>query len=471
MMKQEGHDHIWHPYTQAKLADAPLMVKSAEKEFIRIIDENGKERDILDGISSWWVNIHGHSNKFITGRIKEQLDKHQQVIFANFTHEPALEFIEKLLPHLPRADISSNIHENRILSKAFFSDNGSTAVEIAIKMAVQFFYNQGYPQKNQIIAFKDSYHGDTVGGMSSSHGELFKQPFKSMLFPVQFVNSPSANLSKANSKLNASAKAMFKEEQKELAEENSLNHLIETLSRTHTETAAVIIEPLVQGAAGMRFHRTQFLQKLRRACNDFGVLLIADEVFTGFGRTGSMFACRGASIVPDIICLSKAITGGVLPMGLTVTTENIYSAFHSDSKLKTFFHGHSYTGNSLACAAALASLELFEKEDRLSDVKYINMIMNKELKQDETLSGLSFIKDIRILGAIAVVEFEDTENKGYLSDLSQWLQRKFLEKNILIRPIGNVLYFMPPYIISVDSLNYALNTIKEIIQELSIKGI
>ena len=222
--------------------------------------------------------------------------------------------------------------------------------------------------------------------------------------------------------------------------------------------------PLVQGAGGMKFHRNQFVQKLRKLCNDFGILLIADEVFTGFGRTGSDFACKQASIVPDIICLSKAITGGFMPMGLTVTTEQVYSAFHSDSRLKTFFHGHSYTGNSLSCSAAVASLELYQAENRIEDVKYINLRMRGELLGDE-LYNHHLIKDIRILGAIAVIEFQSSAKDGYLSEIGPLLTKKFLERNILLRPLGNVLYFLPPYTISVESLEYTLNSIRQIILE------
>jgi adenosylmethionine-8-amino-7-oxononanoate aminotransferase len=212
----------------------------------------------------------------------------------------------------------------------------------------------------------------------------------------------------------------------------------------------------------MKFHRNQFLQKLRKLASDFGILLIADEVFTGFGRTGSDFACKQASIVPDIICLSKAITGGFMPMGLTVCTDEIYSAFHSESRLKTFFHGHSYTGNSLSCAAAVASLELYQQENRLDDVKYINLRMKGELACDELWKS-NLVKDIRILGALAVIEFQSDQDQGYLSQIGPILTRKFLEKNILLRPLGNVLYFLPPYSISVESLEYSLKTIKQVI--------
>jgi adenosylmethionine-8-amino-7-oxononanoate aminotransferase len=463
-------EHIWHPFTQAKLADSPLLITKAEKEFIYIKDAKGDERKIIDGISSWWVNIHGHCNKYIAGKISEQLTRHEQVIFAGFTHEVAIEMVSKLLPLLPRADITTQLRNSRarILDKVFFSDNGSTSVEVAIKMAIQYFYNNSEPQRKRLIALKDSYHGDTVGAMSSSNSSVFQEAFKALLFPVDFVDSPSFdNRLKPNSSLSDSQQKLILEEAKEDAENHSLQQILELFSRYQDEVAAVIVEPLVQGAGGMKFYRPQFLQKLRKLCSDFGVLLIADEVFTGFGRTGDDFACKVATMVPDIICISKGITGGFLPLGLTITTEEIYSAFYSDSKLKTFFHGHSYTGNSLACAAASASLDLYVKESRLEDVRYLNMRMKNELMIPE-LKNNPLVKEVRILGAIAVIEFHS--DHAYLSDLGQILSREFLKRNILLRPLGNVLYFLPPYTISVESLEYCLDTIRLVIKQLLEKN-
>ena len=462
--------HIWHPFTQAKVADRPLLVTKAKDEFLYIKDENGKERKIIDGISSWWVNIHGHCNKYISERIKQQLDSHEQVIFAGFTHEPALEMVSKLLPLLPRADITSEIrgssNKPRILDRVFFSDNGSTAVEVAIKMAIQYFHNNGQAKRKRLIALKDSYHGDTVGAMSTSNSSIFQEAFKALLYPVDFVSSPAASSIKPNSNLSETLQTQVREEAKEEAEDRSLQEMLELFSKYEDEYAAVIVEPLVQGAGGMKFHRPKFLQKLRKLCSDFGVLLIADEVFTGFGRTGDDFACKAATIVPDIICISKALTGGYLPMGLTITTEEVYSAFYSDSKLKTFFHGHSYTGNSLACAAACASLDLYVNEKRLEDVRYLNMRMKQELLTTE-MKACPIIKEIRILGAIGVIEFNAADTDGYLSDIAPVLAREFLKRNLLLRPLGNVLYFLPPYTISIESLEYSLDTIKQVTLELS----
>ncbi len=438
--------HIWHPYTQAKISDSPLMVEKAEAEFLYVKDKYGNEKKIIDGVSSWWVNIHGHSHPYINQRIKEQLDKYEHVIFANFTHKAATDFIAKLIPMLPQPILNSQqtLHK---LSRAFFSDNGSTAVEVALKMSVQYFYNQGHYNKNRIMAFTDGYHGDTVGAMSASGTPQFQQAFKSLTLPVDFVRSPSPEITES-----------YKD-----ASEKTLNEIRKLLSLHPNKYAAIIIEPMIQGAGGMKFHSQEFLRELRLITDRNEILLIADEVFVGFGRTGRNFACEHAGIVPDIICLSKGITGGYLPMGLTVTTDEVYSAFYDDAKSKTFFHGHSYTANPLACAAALASLELYESENRLNDVALINRNMSTILDTEE-LRSLDHVKDIRIMGAVAVVELKAQD--AYMSELSQNLQREFLKRHIYLRPLGNVLYFMPPYTISQKSLIYVLENIREVIMSL-----
>jgi adenosylmethionine---8-amino-7-oxononanoate aminotransferase len=451
---------IWHPYTQEKLSERPFLVKSAEKEFLHILDADGNPQKIIDGISSWWVNIHGHSHPFINEALKQQIDKLEHVIFSGFTHEPAIQLVDGLLDLLPKIDSSST--KSRTLSKAFFSDNGSTAVEVAIKMAIQYFYNEGQKRKKRIVALKDAYHGDTVGCMSASDTPVFHQAFKSILFPVHFISSPAAKVTK---KIKYSEQVKL--EAQEEAEEKSFEDLYNLLSLYPNEFAAVIVEPLVQGAGGMKFYGVNFLKKLRKLCDNEKIFLIADEVFTGFGRTGEDFACSKALIVPDIICLSKALTGGYLPLGLSICTEEIYSAFYSDSRLKTFFHGHSFTANPLACTAALASLQVYKKENRLNDVKYLNLRYKRDLLESDLIEN-SLIEDIRIMGAIAVIEFKNqgSEREAYLNEIGPLLYKAFLERNILLRPLGNTLYFLPPYTISVDSLDYCLKTIKEVSRSL-----
>ncbi len=422
------------------------MLERAEAEFLYVKDKYGNEKKIIDGVSSWWVNIHGHSHPYINQRIKEQLDKYEHVIFANFTHKAATDFIGKLLPLLPQPIFNAQ-QRLRKLSRAFFSDNGSTATEVALKMAVQYFYNQGHYNKNRILAFGEGYHGDTAGAMSASGTPQYRQAFKSLTLDLDFARSPSPRLEDAETYASATEKS--------LAEINKL------LSLHPNKYAAIIIEPMIQGAGGMKFHSEEFLRELRLIADKHEILLIADEVFVGFGRTGRNFACEHAGIVPDIICLSKGITGGYLPMGLTVTTDEVYSAFYDDAKHKTFFHGHSYTANPLACAAALASLELYINESRLNDVSLINRNMEDALNREE-LKSLDKILDIRILGALAVVEFRDNSDP----DFTQNLQREFLRRHIYLRPLGNVLYFLPPYTISQKSLSYVLDNIVEVVTNL-----
>ncbi len=436
--------HIWHPFTQAKISDAPLMVEKAEAEFLYVKDKYGNEKKIIDGVSSWWVNIHGHSHPYINQRIKEQLDKYEHVIFANFTHKAATDFIAKLMPLLPQPIFNAQ-QRLRKLSRAFFSDNGSTATEVALKMAVQYFYNQGHYNKNRIFAFGKGYNCATVGAKSASGTPQYRQAFKSLTLPLDFARSPSPRLEESETYISAAEKS--------LAEVNKL------LSLHPNKYAAIIIEPMVQGAGGMKFHSADFLRELRLIADRHEILLIADEVFVGFGRTGRNFACEHAGIVPDIICLSKGITGGYLPMGLTVTTDEVYSAFYDDAKSKTFFHGHSYTANPLACAAALASLELYINENRLEDVSLINRNMHDLLDREE-LKSLPKILDIRILGALAVIEFRENLDP----DFTQNLQREFLRRHIYLRPLGNVLYFLPPYTISQKSLSYVLENIVDVLQ-------
>jgi adenosylmethionine-8-amino-7-oxononanoate aminotransferase len=458
------HSNIWHPFTQEKLYPTKFLVKSAKNEMLNVIDEAGKETQLIDGISSWWVNIHGHCNKYINEKIKEQIDKLEHVMFAGFTHEPAIELVDRVRRILPRVDMT-NLHDTApTLNRAFFSDNGSTSVEVAIKMATQFWHNQNFENKKRIIAFKDSYHGDTVGGMSTS-GTFMNSAFKSLMFPVDFVSSPAPNFGRRDKNLSIAEHELFIEKEIEKAAKQSIKEIEKLLELHPNKFSCIIIEPLIQGSGGMKFHSVEFLRSLRKLSRENNVLLIADEVFTGFGRTGDDFACKEAIIVPDIICLSKALTGGYLPMGLTFCTDEIYEAFYSDSRLKAFFHGHSYTANPLACTAGIASFDLYIKEKRLDDVKFINSKMTRALKTPDLLLH-PLVRNIRIMGAVAVIELETQKESNYFDEFGPILYQKFLSKGILLRPLGNTLYFMPPYTISVSTLEYCLKTIKEVISEL-----
>jgi adenosylmethionine-8-amino-7-oxononanoate aminotransferase len=408
---------LWHPYTQEKIAPPPIGIVRGRGVWLET--EDG--RQILDGTSSWWVNIHGHSHPFLNEAIAKQAGELEHTIFAGFTHKPAVELAEKLVAVLPAG-----------LTRIFYSDNGSTAVEVALKMAYQFWQNRGEERKT-FVALENAYHGDTFGAMAASGASAFTKPFASLLFDVLRAGN--------------------------------LDDIERIFRENAGEIAAVIVEPMLQGAGGMIVWEAEFLSGLRNLCNEHDVLLIADEVLTGFGRTGRMFACEHASISPDIICLSKALTAGYLPLGVTAATEKIYEAFLSEDRLKTFFHGHSFTANPLSCAVATASLELFERENCLEKVSFINRKFTERLPQ---LIDLDCITDVRIIGAIGIVELA-AEKEGYFADIGQNLYREFLARNILLRPLGSVLYFMPPYVISEREIDWVLGEIRDVLKNINGK--
>ena len=398
---------LWHPYTQALTAPAPIPIVRAEG--VWLYTEDG--RRILDGISSWWVNIHGHSHPKLNAALAKQAGDLEHVVFAGCTHRPAVELAERLLEILPAG-----------LARVFYSDNGSTAVEVALKLAIQYSINRGEPQRKTIVTLHNAYHGDTVGAMSASEDSVFTHAFLNLLFPVQRV--------------------------RDLDE-------IERCLQTHS-VAAVIIEPILQGAGGMIVWPAEFVAGVRRLCDQYGTLMIADEVLTGFGRTGKMFACEHAAIAPDIICLSKGLTAGYLPLGVTATTTAVYDAFLSDDRAKTFFHGHSYTANPLACAVAIASLDLFRDDAVLTHVTRLEQQLRAGFEP------LRAVGDVRVIGGVAAVEL--TSNKpGYLDQIGPRLAAAFLARGLLLRPLGNVVYFMPPYCISESETDWAVMQIREVL--------
>jgi adenosylmethionine-8-amino-7-oxononanoate aminotransferase len=393
---------LWHPYTQMQTAPAPLEIARAEG--VWLYTEDG--RRIMDGVSSWWVNIHGHSHPKLNEALAAQARELEHVIFAGCTHRPAVELAERLLAVLPPG-----------LARVFYSDNGSTAIEAAIKMALQYWSNRGH-KRSRFLSLVNSYHGDTVGAMSASARSVFTAAFEPMMFQV--------------------------EQFRDLAD-------LETMLRD--DIAAVLIEPMLQGAGGMVMWPADFVRGVRELCDRHGTLLIADEVLTGFGRTGKMFACEHAGITPDIMCLSKGLTAGYMPLGVTATTSAIYDAFLSDDRSKTFFHGHSYTANPLACAVGIASLKLFEEEPVLEHVARIERQMRAGLA---SLNG-------RVLGGVGAVELR---GGGYLDNLGPRLAAEFLKRGLLLRPLGNIVYFMPPYVISESETEWALEQIREVIDSL-----
>jgi adenosylmethionine-8-amino-7-oxononanoate aminotransferase len=392
-------------------------------------------RRILDGISSWWVNIHGHSHPKLNEALATQARELEHVIFAGCTHRPAVELAERLLEVLPPG-----------LSRIFYSDDGSTSVEVALKLALQYWRNRGQPQRRTFITLHHAYHGDTVGAMSASEDSLFTRAFAPMLFPVVRAHAPYCYRCPLG----------FNRDSCRI---DCLSDLEARLQEGADSIAGVLIEPMLQGAGGMVVWPREFLAGARLLCDRYGMLLIADEVLTGFGRTGHMFACEHASVRPDLLCMSKALTAGYLPLGATAATEAIYEAFLSDDRSKTFFHGHSYTANPLACAVGLASLDLFREGAVLDRVQAL------EAQLRAGLEPLRSFGDVRVIGGVGVVEL-DSAAPGYLDDLGPRLYAAFLERGLLLRPLGNVLYFMPPYVITEAEVDWALEQIGEVLRRV-----
>ncbi len=416
---QEWHKNIWPPFTQLSSSKPPQRITKADGALL--FTENGEP--LIDAISSWWVTLHGHSNKYIAKAIYEQAKQLEQVIFADFTHPQA----ERLAHRLSKLTG---------LQKLFFSDNGSTAVEVAIKLAFQWWYNQG-EQRHHIIAFEDAYHGDTFGAMAVGERNLFTAPFEKMLFPVSRAPWPTTWWGKKDI---------------EEREAEAIKKLEILLQRP---TAAVILEPLVQGAGGMKMVRPEFLQAVQNTISKCKTLLIADEVMVGFARTGSLFASKRSNIFPDLICLSKGLTGGCLPMGVTMASEKIFDGFLGDKPEKTFWHGHSFTANPLGCAAANASLDLLEK-----DPKAYEDFESKHLKHLKELSKHPIIKKVRLTGTIAAFEIETNTEDGYMNIVGKTLKAYAMQNNVFIRPLGNVVYLLPPLCISDSQLKHCYQVIK-----------
>jgi adenosylmethionine-8-amino-7-oxononanoate aminotransferase len=411
-------DTIWHPYTQMKTAARPIPIVRGEGAYL--FTQGGDK--IIDAVSSWWVNIHGHSHPYIAQKVFEQLQVLEHVIFAGFTHPQAVTLAENLLSIIPNNQ-----------KKIFFSDNGSTAVEVAIKMCLQFWNNQNQ-NRTKILAFKNAYHGDTFGAMAVSGRSAFTAPFDSLLFDVEFIDLPN---------------------------QDNLEQLKTQVSNLKSHLAFFIFEPLVQGAGGMLMYDAEDLDELINHCRNEQVLTIADEVMTGFGRTGKLFASDHLINKADLMCFSKGLTGGTMPLGITSCTQEIYDAFLSDDKLKTLFHGHSFTANPVACAAANASFDILmspETTQNLNRISERHSAFKKEIEQHPKL------KNIRQCGTIIALEW-NVHATSYFNNIRDNLYNFFLEKGILLRPLGNILYIMPPYIISDDDLDYIYNQIKKALEK------
>src|SRR5215813_15587171 len=425
---------IWHPFTNSAVDPAPIPIERAEG--VWLYTKGG--RRIIDAISSWWVNLHGHANPRIAAAVAEQARKMEHVIFAGFTHESAERLAEGL-----REWVSPG------LTHLFFSDDGSTAVEVALKIAVQHFSNSGWPEKKEIVALEHGYHGDTAGALSVSDDSPFTDAFRSMRFAVHRAPSPYTYRRQAG-------------RAPEEYLEDCVRQLVNLLEEKSETVACLILEPLVQAAGGMIVYPAEYLQRARELCTKHDVLLIADEVLTGFGRTGKMFACDLAGVTPDLMCLSKGITGGFLPMGVTLCTDRVEVAFRSENRIHTFYHGHSYTGNALACAAANANLQIFEEEPVFERIAAIAMINGDRLRGFERYS---VVGETRLIGTIGALELR-AEDAGYFSAMRPKLYQFFLERGVLLRPLGNVIYVLPPYVISGDELHQVYDAIEEAVETL-----
>lgn len=418
---------IWHPYTIQKGSPTPILITRAEGEFL--YDAEGKS--YIDMVSSWWISIHGHNRKELVEAAQLQLSKLDQVLLAGFSNEPAKELAKKLI------EFSGNYYK-----AVYYSDNGSCANEISIKMAIQYYKNLGIEEKNSFIKFSLSYHGDTIGAMSVGGNSIFTFPFQSILFPnIEFL-APDCAYCPVN-------------KTRETCKEECLVSLEEYLEKNSHKIAGIIIEPLIFGANGMRIYKVEVLTKLRKLADKFDLILIYDEVFTGFGRTGKNFAFEHNQMYPDIINLAKGLSGGVLPLAATLINEKVYNAFYSEKVEHAFYHGHTMTGNPTACAVALKSIEIYEKENRLQDVNILEFYLKKYLKQLRELLG-DCIFASRVLGGVGAFELLSTQ-----ANLTKQVARECIESGVLIRPLGDTIYFVPPYTISKTSLEKAFEVLAE----------
>lgn len=422
---------IWHPMTQHAVMPPEIFIDRAEGAHLHTKDG----RKIIDGISSWWVNTHGHCHPKIVKAVQDQAEKLEQVIFAGFTHAPAEKLTQKLL-QTTRASLG------RHLEFVFYSDSGSTAVEVALKMAIGYFKNTGAP-RTKVVALEGGYHGDTFGAMSAGARGVFTESYEHFLFDVEHLPFPSRG-----------------------EEFKTIEHFEKLLKREGGNIAALILEPLVQGASGMKTYSPEVLKRLHELCKQYGALLIADEVMTGFGRTGTMFACEQAGIAPDLLCLSKGLTGGFLPMGATLASKAIYEAFYRDDRSKAFFHSTSFTANPMACAAALASLEIWDEEPVMES---LHRIEKSHRRAAGWFSARADVAEVRVIGTVFALDMYDSVN-GYLSPIGPEIYEFMLENDVLLRPIGNCVYILPPYCIEEQDLERIYETLWRSLDSIRDEG-
>ena len=436
-------NHIWHPCSQMMDYEElkPIMIKRGEG--VNLYSYDGKK--YIDVVSSWWCNLLGHCNKRINNAIKEQLDTLEHVIFANFSHIKAIELCDELVKVLPKG-----------LEKFCFTDNGSSAIEAAMKMSFQYHHQTGNPQKTRFMALSDAYHGETIGALSIGGVDLYSQIYKPVLLDIIRIQAPDCyRCPYGLSCKNCEAKCI------EFAKKD--------FEKYGNVTCALVIEPLVQAAAGMKIYPPIYLKKLRELCDKYNVHLIADEIATGYGRTGKMFACDHAEISPDIMCLSKGLTGGYMPMALAVTTNKIYDAFYAPYlEGKAFMHSHTYSGNPLACSAACEVLKILREENILENASKNAIYFKNAI--EEKFSNHKNVGDIRSIGLINAIELVADKNTkaplDYKKRTGYQIYKKALEKGVLLRPLGDIIYFNPPLIIQKEDMDYVINAAYESLKEV-----
>lgn len=435
--------YIWHPCSQMKDYETLKPIVIEKGKGIYIYDTNGNR--YVDVISSWWCNLLGHCNPKINAVVKKQIDELEHVIFANFSHKPAITLCEKLSEVLPDG-----------LCKFNFSDNGSSSIECAMKMSFQYHYQTGNPQKKRFMALTGAYHGETIGALSIGGVDLYSQIYKPVLLDVIRIDGPDCYRCPYGMKCGNCNAECFEKAEKAFAQYGN-------------ETCAMVVEPLLQGSAGMKIYPPVYLKKLRQICDRYNVHLIADEIATGYGRTGKMFACNHAGISPDIMCLSKGLTGGYMPMALAVTTQKIYDAFYADyNEGKAFMHSHTYSGNPLACSAAIAVLDILKDENIIKKANENAIYFNNIIK--EKFSSHKNVGDIRSIGLINAIELVKNKNTKEAFDpklrTGYQIYKKALKKGVLLRPLGDVIYFNPPLIIQPKDMDFVTDVAAECMSEI-----
>ena len=423
---------IWHPFTQHGIEQETIPIVSVQDA--SLFTEDGRE--IIDCISSWWTVTHGHNHPVINQALKTQIDQLSHVMFAGFTHPPALNLASQLM------DVT-----HHAFRKVFFADNGSGAVEVALKMAYQYHYNQGHADKTIFLAFDGAYHGDTFGAMATGRTTGFYNPFEPFLCDVKFIPYPDIH----STSIDIDEKEKY-----------ALDQLDKILNEYHDKIACMILEPLMQGAKGMRFCRPEFLKKLCHKLRDAGIILIFDEVATGFGRTGTMFAYEQIDFIPDFLCLSKGLTAGYMPLSVTMTQQYIYDAFLGDDYQSSFTHGHSFTANPLACAVASASLDVFKQEKTLEKIQIIHLMFQGAIP---LLQEMQMIENIRLMGTVLAWDLKTSE-ADYKSHSSEEIKDLFLQKGLNIRPLGKTFYLLPPYCITKEQISHIMGIIGSVFQTL-----